>query len=93
VPSSADLNFEEVFAGFRAGVEKHIRSEDAQTHLDLAVAYGEMGLMADAVREAAIALGERAPIRIADQTLNWILSPERAHVDALPIIAKILRGE
>jgi hypothetical protein len=61
-------------------------------HLDLARAYGEMGLMDDAIREAATALGERAPAAIASQAMNWMFSPPRAEPDALRIIARALRG-
>ena len=59
------MNVEEVFAAFKAGVAKQISADDAQTHFNLAVAYGEMGLLADAVREAAIALGEAASLPVA----------------------------
>ncbi len=88
-----EVNVEELFATFKLGVEKHIGAEDALTHLDLGRAYGEMGLMADAIREVATALGERAPRTIASEALNWILSPERAHPDALRTIASMLRDE
>jgi hypothetical protein len=77
----------------KAAVEKQIGSDATQAHLDLAHAYGEMGLMADAIREAATALGEGARLTLASQALNWLFSPKRAHPDALPTIARILRGE
>src|ERR1700683_5344748 len=47
-----------------ADVEKHIGT-DALAHLDLAQAYGDMGRMDDALRTAAVALEERAPLPIA----------------------------
>jgi hypothetical protein len=90
---SANVNVEEVYTAFKAGMEKHISVDDASTHLDLAQAYGEMGLMADALRTATTALGERAPLTIASRALNWIFSPGRAAPDALPTIARILRSE
>ena len=92
IPASTDLNAEEVFASFKAGVAKQISADDAQTHLDLAVAYGEMGLRADAIREAAIALGERAPVPIANRAMKWLFAPGRASPDALPTLVASLRG-
>ena len=50
---SADqqVNVEEVFAKFKQGVETQVAEDDSQTHYDLAVAYKEMGLIDDAIRE------------------------------------------
>jgi hypothetical protein len=75
-----------------ADVGKHLGT-DALAHLDLAQAYGEMGLMEDALRTAATALEKRAPLPIASQALNWMFSPGRAEPDALPTVARILRSE
>ena len=49
------VDVEEVFAKFKEGVAKHIPADDAQSHYDLGVAYKEMGLEDDAVRELEIA--------------------------------------
>ncbi len=48
-PEQVDV--EEVFAKFKAGVARQIGADDAQSHYDLGVAYKEMGLLDDAVRE------------------------------------------
>jgi tetratricopeptide (TPR) repeat protein len=45
------VDVEEVFAKFKEGVAKQIGVDDAQSHYDLGVAYKEMGLIDDAVRE------------------------------------------
>jgi tetratricopeptide (TPR) repeat protein len=45
------VDVEEVFAKFKEGVAKQIGADDAQSHYDLGVAYKEMGLIEDAVRE------------------------------------------
>jgi hypothetical protein len=90
---SADVDVEKVLASFKAGVEKHISDADAVTHLDLAHAYGEMGLMGDAIREGATALREGAPLPVASRALNWIFSPGRARSDALGAVARILQSE
>ena len=45
------VDVEEVFAKFKEGVAKQISIDDGQSHYDLGVAYKEMGLIDDAVRE------------------------------------------
>ncbi len=49
------IDVEEVFAKFKEGVAKQISVDDAQSHYDLGVAYKEMGLVDDAVREFEVA--------------------------------------
>ncbi len=49
------VDVEEVFAKFKEGVAKQISVDDAQSHYDLGVAYKEMGLLEDAVREFEVA--------------------------------------
>jgi len=44
-------SFQEVFEEFKRGVEEVIREDDYQTRYDLGIAYSEMGLYADALRE------------------------------------------
>ena len=48
----------EVFAKFKAGVDKEVGSEDIQTHYDLGIAYMEMGLFKDAIREFGYCLNK-----------------------------------
>ena len=45
------VDVEEVFAKFKEGVARQIGADDAQSHYDLGVAYKEMGLVDDAMRE------------------------------------------
>jgi tetratricopeptide (TPR) repeat protein len=51
VAPQEQVDVEEVFAKFKEGVAKQIGADDAQSHYDLGVAYKEMGLIDDAVRE------------------------------------------
>jgi tetratricopeptide (TPR) repeat protein len=53
--------FAEVFSAFKKGIEEQVDEGDADTHYDLAIAYKEMGLHEDAVRElvAVIKTGTR----------------------------------
>ena len=49
------IDVEEVFAKFKEGVAKQVSVDDAQSHYDLGVAYKEMGLIDDAIREFEVA--------------------------------------
>jgi tetratricopeptide (TPR) repeat protein len=49
------VDVEEVFEKFKAGVAEQIDVDDAQSHYDLGVAYKEMGLIDDALREFEVA--------------------------------------
>jgi tetratricopeptide (TPR) repeat protein len=50
--ASADqVDVEDLFAKFKEGVAKQIDVDDGQSHYDLGVAYKEMGLVEDAIRE------------------------------------------
>jgi tetratricopeptide (TPR) repeat protein len=49
------VDVEEVFAKFKAGVAAQIGEGDAQSHYDLGVAYKEMALLDDAMREFDVA--------------------------------------
>ena len=48
---SVGRGFAEVFSAFKKGIEEQVEEGDADTHYDLAIAYKEMGLHEDAVRE------------------------------------------
>ncbi len=45
------VDVEEVFAKFKAGVAQQISVDDAQSHYELGIAYKEMALLDDAIRE------------------------------------------
>jgi tetratricopeptide (TPR) repeat protein len=49
------VDVEEVFAKFKEGVAKQISVDDGQAHYDLGLAYREMGLIDDAIREFEVA--------------------------------------
>jgi len=54
--------FAEVFSAFKKGIQEQVDEGDADTHYDLAIAYKEMGLHEDAVREleSVLRTGTRA---------------------------------
>ncbi len=51
------IDVESVFEQFKKGVEEQIGLEDTDTHFDLGIAYKEMGLIEDAVKEFRLAMG------------------------------------
>jgi tetratricopeptide (TPR) repeat protein len=53
--ANQQIDVEEVFAAFKEGVAKQVSEDDGQSHYDLGVAYKEMGLLDDAIREFEVA--------------------------------------
>lgn len=49
------FGFEDIFSEFKKGVESQLEKEDTETHYSLGIAYKEMGLIDDAIREFNIA--------------------------------------
>ena len=80
-----------MLAELKRGVEREIAADDAHTRLELAIAYDAMGLMNDAIREAAIAFDERAPEAIARRALDWLFAPERCTKGTLASLLITLR--
>ena len=74
------VDVEEVFAKFKAGVARQIGADDAQSHYDLGVAYKEMGLLDDAIREFDTA--SRDPKRACVcQSMIGMIEIERGNIN------------
>ena len=56
--TSSEGNVMAIFDEFKKGLEKEIEAEDYETHYNLAIAYKEMGLLDDAIREFQVALND-----------------------------------
>lgn len=52
------FGFEDIFSDFKKGVEAQLEKEDTETHYNLGIAYKEMGLIDDAIREFTIAAAD-----------------------------------
>jgi tetratricopeptide (TPR) repeat protein len=52
---SEEVDVDQVFAKFKAGVRAQVAESDSATHYDLGVAYKEMGLLPDAIQEFELA--------------------------------------
>jgi tetratricopeptide (TPR) repeat protein len=55
-----EAELEEVFREFQKGVSEQLSEEDSDTHFNLGIAYKEMGLLPEAIREFQISSRDRA---------------------------------
>ncbi len=66
------VDVEEVFEKFKAGVAEQIDVDDAQSHYDLGVAYKEMGLVDDALREFEVAARDVKRVCVCQSMIGMI---------------------
>jgi tetratricopeptide (TPR) repeat protein len=79
-PKQEQIDVDEVFAKFKQGVKAQVADNDSATHYDLGVAYKEMGLVADAIREFEVAA--RDPKRECNcQAMIGMMHRERGDLD------------
>jgi tetratricopeptide (TPR) repeat protein len=71
--ASEQVDVEEVFAKFKAGVAQQIAVDDTQSHYDLGVAYKEMGLVEDAIREFEMACRDPKRACVCHSMIGMIL--------------------
>lgn len=64
--SGDDYSVEGLLGEFKKRLDETLSSEDSQTHYDLGIAYKEMGLLDEAIREFEVALGGRGARRVID---------------------------
>jgi tetratricopeptide (TPR) repeat protein len=74
------VDVEEVFEKFKAGVAEQIDVDDAQSHYDLGVAYKEMGLIDDALREFEVA-GRDVKRFVVCQSMIGMIHLERGNLN------------
>jgi tetratricopeptide (TPR) repeat protein len=78
--ANKQVDVEEVFAKFKEGVAAQISIDDGQSHYDLGVAYKEMGLVDDAIREFETAARDPKRECICRSMIGMIQS-ERGNVN------------
>jgi tetratricopeptide (TPR) repeat protein len=66
------VSVETVFEQFKAGVAAQVSESDAATHYDLALAYKDMGLVQDAIREFEIAARDPARTCVAESLVGMM---------------------
>jgi tetratricopeptide (TPR) repeat protein len=87
--TTEQVDVEEVFAKFKEGVAKQIGADDAQSHYDLGLAYKDMGLLDDAMREFDTAASDPARACVCHSMIGMI-HLERGHINEA--IEALLRG-
>lgn len=91
--SAEQVDVEQVFAQFKAGVASQIGADDAQSHYDLGVAYKEMGLIDDAVREFGVAARDAKQACVC-QSMIGMLEMERGRInEAIEALSRGLQAE
>lgn len=99
-PASADVDIDQVFAKFKEGVRAQVEESDSATHYDLGVAYKEMGLIADAIKELEIAARDPARecmcfamIGLVHLEQNALDAAEKAYIRGLEAARKTVDQE
>jgi tetratricopeptide (TPR) repeat protein len=87
--ATEQVDVEEVFAKFKAGVAKQIGADDAQSHYDLGVAYKDMELHDDAIREFQTAARDPKHTCVC-QSMIGMIQLERGNINEA--IDALLRG-
>lgn len=75
------VDVEEIFEQFKEGVAKQISIDDSQAHYDLGLAYKEMGLLDDAIRELELAGRDHLRVGVVKAMIGGI-ELERGNHDA-----------
>jgi hypothetical protein len=81
---------EDAFKNLRQNVRKLVQAGDVETHLDLGMAYDEMGLYADALGEMGHVLRDGAGTKWAEQALTRFFQPKRLHEGGLDRLRELL---
>jgi tetratricopeptide (TPR) repeat protein len=98
--SQASIDVDQVFAKFKEGVRAQVDESDSATHYDLGVAYKEMGLTSDAIKELEIAARDPsrecmcyAMIGLIHLEQNDVDAAEQAYVRGLDAVRKTIDQE
>jgi tetratricopeptide (TPR) repeat protein len=83
------VSVETVFEQFKAGVAAQVSESDAATHYELGLAYKDMGLVQDAIREFEIAARDPARTCVAE-SLVGMMHLDHGQID--PAIDAFIRG-
>jgi len=95
-----EVDVDQVFERFKEGVRAQVDDSDSSTHYDLGVAYKEMGLLPDAIREFELAANDpgrecmcNAMIGMIHAELNQLSEAVSAYVRGLSATRKTAEQE
>jgi tetratricopeptide (TPR) repeat protein len=91
--ATKQIDVEEVFAKFKEGVAEQVTADDAQSHYDLGVAYREMGLFEDAMREFDVAAADPVRECVCRSMIGMILFERGRASEAIDAFMKGLHAE
>lgn len=98
--AASDVDVDQVFEKFKAGIRSQVSENDSATHYDLGVAYKEMGLIEDAINEFELAARDAqrecncfAMIGMVYLEQNHLDRAAEAYVRALGAAAKTVEQE
>lgn len=86
------IDVEEVFAKFKEGVAQQVPADDTQSHYDLGVAYKEMGLVDDAIREFGVAAEDPKRECLCRSMIGMILMERGKISEAIDAFTKGLQS-
>ncbi|EYF08851.1 tetratricopeptide repeat protein [Chondromyces apiculatus] len=78
--ASDQVSAEEIFNQFKDQLKEHVKENDSATHYDLGVAYKEMGLLPDAIKEFALAARDPARECVC-QSMIGVIHLETNNID------------
>jgi tetratricopeptide (TPR) repeat protein len=87
------VDVEEVFAKFKEGVAAQVSADDTQSHYDLGVAYKEMGLHEDAMREFDIAAADPKRECVCRHMIGMILIERGRTAEAIDAFMQGLHAQ
>jgi tetratricopeptide (TPR) repeat protein len=98
--ANSEVDVDQVFAKFKEGVRSQVEESDSATHYDLGVAYKEMGLTVDAIKELEIAARDPARecmcfamIGLVHLEQNELDAAEKAYIRGLEAARKTVDQE
>ena len=88
----APVTFEEVFAQFKKGIEETLGEEEYETHYNLGIAYKDMGLFDDALREFEVGLRDPDLAQDSLSLMAMCFMEKKDFDSAVKVVKKALDG-
>ena len=89
---SLDSDVLEIFQEFKKGLEKELGDDDAETHYNLGIAYKEMGLVDDAIKEFQTSKGDPKRFLQSSTMLGVCYMEKGLHTLAIDVLTKALES-
>jgi tetratricopeptide (TPR) repeat protein len=87
-----DSEVHEIFQEFKKGIEKELGDEDSETHYNLGIAYKEMGLIDDAIKEFQTAKNDPKRLIQSASMLGVCYMEKGFYSLAIDVIGKAIDG-